>query len=377
MLKPIKTAVIGCGAISDIYLQNLCQFFKIIDVVGCSDLIPERSAQKAEKYGIRQMTNEEIYNDPEIEIVVNLTYPLSHYEVTKDALMAGKHVYSEKMLAVELEEGEELVALAREKGLCLTAAPDTFLGGGLQTARWIVESGMIGEPVMVSGYCHRSYQLTRPDDAIRMIHQAGGGIPFDMGGYYLHAMVNMFGGINRVTGFAQIRNPERKYLNPQSPLYGDPYTEVCINTIAASMEFENGMLGNLLITSESNCEGLQKIEVMGTEGTLCIHDPNNFMGPLTVKRAHNPEPLVIPYTHGFNDRDMRGLGVADMAYAIKNHRTPRADAQLGLHAFEVIHRIWQSTSTNLTYTVKNRACQPKALRTTAFCGQCAENVLDD
>lgn len=377
MIKPIKTAVIGCGVISDIYLKNLCNFFKITEVVGCSDIIPEKAAAQAEKYGIRQMSNEEIYSDPEIEIVVNLTYPLSHYEVTKAALLAGKHVYSEKMIAVELSEGEELVQLAREKGLCLTVAPDTFLGGGLQTARWIVESGMIGEPITVSGFCQRSYQLTRADDAVRMVHQAGGGVPFDMGGYYLHAMVNMFGGIRKASGFAKIRNPDRQYLNPQSPLYKEPYHEVCINTIAAALEFESGVLGSLTITSESGSGELQKIEVVGTQGSLCIHDPNNFMGPLLVKRPHNPEPLVIPYTHGFSEQDTRGVGVADMAYAIRNKRTPRADAQLGLHAFEVIHRVWQSTSTGLSYLIENKACQPKPLPPTALQKQCAESVLDD
>lgn len=375
-LKRFKTAVIGCGVISEIYLKNLCQFFKIIDVVGCSDLLPERSKQRAEQFGIRQMTNEEIYSDPEIEIVVNLTYPLSHYEVTKAALLAGKHVYSEKMIAVTLEEGEELLALARSKNLQLTIAPDTCLGGGIQTARWIVDSGMIGDPIMVSGFCPRSYQLTREDDAVRMIHLPGGGIPFDMGGYYLHAFVNLFGPVSRASGFARIRAPHRTYLNPQSPLYGDEFEETCINTMSAALEFESGVLGSLLVTSECTSNAVQKIEVMGTEGMLSIHDPNNFGGPLTVKRTGNPEPLTIPYTHAFYDTDRRGIGVADMAYAIKNGRRPRLDGALGLHAFEIIHRVWSSTTTGKTYTIKNQVQRPAAMPRTPFGGTCAEHVLD-
>ncbi|MCH5353549.1 MAG: Gfo/Idh/MocA family oxidoreductase [Acutalibacter sp.] len=375
-LKPIKAAVIGCGVISEIYLKNLCEFFKIVDVVGCSDLIPERSKKRAEQFGIRQMTNDEIFADSEIEIVVNLTYPLSHYEVTKAALLAGKHVYSEKMIAVELAEGEELLRLARSKNLQFTVAPDTCLGGGIQTARWIVDSGMIGEPILVSGFCPRSYQLVREDAEVRMVHLPGGGIPFDMGGYYLHAFVNLFGAISRVSGFAQIRNPHRSYLNPRSPLYGDDFEETCINTMSASLQFESGVLGSLLVTSECTADAVQKIEVLGTEGMLSIHDPNNFGGPIRVKRSGNSEELVIPYTHAFFETDRRGLGVADMAYAIKNHRRPRLDASLGLHAFEVIHRVWESTKTGKTYEIVNQTEHPQAMPRTPFGGTCAEHVLD-
>lgn len=373
-LKRIKAAIIGCGVISQIYLENLCKNFQVIDLVGCSDIIPERSQNRAEEFNIRQMTNEEIFMDPEIEIVVNLTFPLAHYDVTKEALLAGKHVYSEKMIAVTLNEGEELVSMARKKGLHFTVAPDSFLGGGLQTARWIIDSGMIGEPVTVSGFCQRGYHLIRPDDYCGMIHLPGGGIPFDIGGYYLHAMVNMFGPIERVTGFAKTRNPDRHFLNPKSPLYKDSFHVDTINTMCASLDFESGVLGSLTITSES-ISGEQKIEVIGTEGLLCIHDPNDFSGPVTVKRSGNSESLIIPYTHPFT-QNSRGVGVADMAYAIKNHRQPRVDASLGLHVFEVVHSVWESTKTGKTYTIKNKTIRPMAIPRTAFIGVPAESVLD-
>jgi predicted dehydrogenase len=375
-LKTIKTAVIGCGVISRIYFQNLCNFFKITQVTGCSDIIPERSKKRAEEFGIQQMTSEEIFRDPEIQIVVNLTDPPSHYEVTRNALNAGKHVYCEKMMAVDLAQGEELLSLARQKKLCYTVAPDTFLGAGPQTARWIIESGMIGTPVLVNGLCQRSYLLDRNDDEIRMIHRPGGGIPFDMGGYYLHSFVNMFGPVARAGGFAKILNQDRKFLNPHSPRYGDAYRETCINTISALLEFESGVLGTLAITSESVNGGPQKIEVVGTEGTLYMHDPNNFFGEISVKRPGNSEPLTIPYTHAFGDQNFRGLGVVDMAYAIRNGRKPRVDADLGLHAFEIIHKVWESTSTGRIYTIQHRAEQPVAMPSTGLGSQCAEGLLD-
>lgn len=375
-LETFKTAVIGCGMISEMYLKNLCNFFRITEVVGCSDIIPERSKKRADQFNIKQMTNEEIYRDPEIKIVVNLTDPPSHYEVTKDALNAGKHVYCEKMMAVTLAEGEELHALARQKKLAYTTAPDAFLGAGLQTARWILDSGMIGTPVAVNGICQRGYLLDRGDDWIRMIHRPGGGIPFDMGGYYLHAFIDWFGPVEKVTGFTRTVNEHRKFLNPHNPLYGDDYAEPCINTIAASLQFKCGVLGSLTITSESIFGGPEKIEVIGTTGTLFVHDPNLFSGPIAVKKRGNPEAMIIPYTHAFGEQPFRGLGVADMAYAVRNNRKPRASADLGLHAFEAVHKVWESTSTGRTYTLEHPAERPQAMPPTGLSSQCAEGTLD-
>jgi predicted dehydrogenase len=161
-LVPYKVALIGAGAISYTYLDNMCNRFDILDVVGCSDIIPERSKARAEEFGIRQMTNEEILADPEISIVVNTTYPKSHYPVTKAALEAGKHVHSEKMLATTFEDAKELAALAASKGLRLGAAPDTFLGGGYQTVRKLVDDGFIGIPLHVNALVMRGYHYAMP-----------------------------------------------------------------------------------------------------------------------------------------------------------------------------------------------------------------------
>jgi predicted dehydrogenase len=377
-LKTIKTAVIGCGAISQIYLQNLCNFFKVTEVTGCADVIPEKSKKRAEEFGIRQMTNDEIFNDPEIKIVVNLTDPLSHYKISKAALNAGKHVYSEKMMAVTLEEGEELFALAREKKLLFTIAPDSFLGGGPQTARWIIDQGMIGTPIIVNGICQRGYHLDGGGDVIGMNHKDGGGIPFDMGGYYLHSFINLFGPVEKAGGFAQIRNEDRKFTNPHNPRYGDNYHETTVNTMSASLQFKSGVLGSLVITSESVWGGslMQKIEVIGSEGTLLMHDPNDFFGSISVKRPGNHEVLFIPYTHAFSDNNYRGLGVVDMAYAIKNNRKPRADAEIGLQSFEIVHKVWKSSSTGQIYTLNNTAGRPEAMPATSMSSQNAEGLLD-
>ncbi len=374
--RRVKAAVIGCGEISEIYLENLTRYFHLVEVVGCSDIISGRAQLRAGQFGLRVMTNEEIYLDPEIELVLNLTYPTSHYEVTKAALLAGKHVYTEKMLAVKLEEGEELAALAREKRLWLTTGPDTCLGGGLQTARYLIDSGMIGTPVMALGFCPRSYPLDRPDDVVRMIHLPGGGIPFDMGGYYLHAFINFFGSIRRAGGFMQIRHQERRFFHPRSPLYGEEHKELSPNTMTANLEFASGVLGCLMMTSECDAGAEEKMEIIGTEGSLFVHDPNFFGGRIALKRTGNAAPMEMPYTHAFHEQNLRGLGAVDLAWAIRTGRKPRLEAAIGLQAFEVIHRVWQSAEDGQIHPIAHQLERPEAMPRTSLIGSCAECVLD-
>ena len=144
-MKRIKTAVVGCGSISDIYMTNLTNGkFTVMELVACSDLMVERMNASAAKFGIKAMSLDEICADPEIEMVICLTTPAAHYPIIKQALLAGKHVFSEKMIAVDLWQGKELVQIANEKGLHLGVAPDTFLGASVQTAKYIVDKGLIG-----------------------------------------------------------------------------------------------------------------------------------------------------------------------------------------------------------------------------------------
>jgi predicted dehydrogenase len=376
-LKRIKAALIGSGAISKNYLSNIKNNFNIIELVGCSDIIPERSAEKAAEYGIRQMTNEEIFRDKDIEIVINTTYPLSHYEVTKAALSAGKHVYSEKMIAVNLEEGKELVELANSKGLLFTMAPDTFLGAGWQAVRHTLDSGLIGEPVSAVGVCIRAYHDTSDDLADRkaFVFSPGGGIPFDMGGYYLHGFIQLFGSISRVSGFAKTRNPVRKYVNPRHPNYGEEFTIDSPNTMTASLEFENGTYVSLTVTSEASLFTKPQFDIHGTEGVLTCFDPNDFNGEILLQRMYN-EPKPVTLLHGYAD-ECRGLGVADMAYAIKNKRRPRAHCDMGYHAFEAVHGIWNSCETGKVYTMKSKCPRPEPIRVGQFYGNAQESMLDD
>jgi predicted dehydrogenase len=336
-MKPfrrMKTALIGSGMISQTYLENCCKTLNILDVVGCSDLVPERSAARATQFGIRQMTNDEILADPSIELVINTTYPVAHYEVSKAALLAGKHVYSEKMLAVTLAEAQELEALARRQGLLLGCAPDTFLGAGLQTARSVLDAGLIGAPVaaqaiLVRGYHH---ERMRQDPEKRFAFCPGGGIVFDVGCYYLTALVNLLGPIRRVCGFSQTRDADRRiYSHPANPEYGQVMRIETPNNTAGTLEFANGVIAVLLTSSES-INVTNSLIIHGTNGRLTLNDPNTFGGPILLE-TKMPGELALPLTHAYTT-NMRGLGAADLAYAARNGREPRAGSASAVHTLE-------------------------------------------
>ncbi|MCL2814075.1 MAG: Gfo/Idh/MocA family oxidoreductase [Oscillospiraceae bacterium] len=358
-IKPVKVGLIGSGQISGTYLNNMINRFKILEVVGCSDIIPERSKARAAEFNIRDMTNEQILSDPEIQIVVNTTYPTSHYEVNKAALLAGKNVHCEKMIAVELDEGKELVALAKQKNLRIGMAPDTFMGAGFQTARKLLDAGLIGEPFMAQAMVVRGYHQDRWEGPMYgFTRQPGGGIPFDMGGYYMHALISLLGPVARAAGFAKCRNPERTVKNIKHEKYGEKFTIDTINLLTGALEFENGVIGNLTLASEGFGE-TPRIEIYGTEGTLICPDPNTFGGPVYLKRSSASEFVSMPLTHGYASGCCRGIGAADMAWAITNGRAHRAHGDMGLHAFEIIHGVWQCSKDGKVHIMES-ACQKPA-----------------
>lgn len=381
--QTIKTAIVGCGAISKKYMHNLQNNFSVIDLAGCTDVVKQSAERAAADFGIKAMTMEEILKDNEIRIVLNLTPPTAHYEVSRRLLEAGKNVYTEKALTIALQEANTLLDLAKEKNVMFTAAPDTFLGGGWQTARKLVDEGFIGEPLTIHAVCTRAYQLTQAAPGLMYVFREGGGMPFDMSGYYLHNMINLVGPIKRVGGFVKTRNQERPFLNPSNPDYGKTCKIEAKNMMTCSLEFESGVYGSLMFTSESNVWPQPTFEIHGTQGILKLFDPDFFSGKLVLQRAFHSDNIIensaeaeMPFTHGFLEGN-RGIGVADMAYAIINGRKPRADASLGRHALEVIVGLVQSCETDTLYTLQSTCERPAALRQGIFGFDAQETVLDD
>lgn len=390
--QKIGVGVIGCGAISKTYLDNLSERFSIIHIVGVADLIEERAQKAAEKYHCKVMTNEEIYSDPEISIVVNLTNVWSHYEVSKAALEHGKHVYSEKMMAENFCRAKELYDLAQKKGVRFALAPDTFLGGGIQTCRKIIDDGFIGKPFAVTAAIVRSYLPDSVSPEGNNIFSEGGTIPFDMGGYYIHAMQNLFGAVKRVSGFCTYL--PKKWSNPGNIRYGEDLTLDSPNLMQASLEFECGVLGNLLAGDYGMSEMDKNfvgpgLYVYGTAGTLYVPDPNTFGGPVKILKSF--EFVELPLSHGFSgenpfldpgeardfwDSSYRGVGIADMAWAITNDRPQRISNEMGLHTIEIIHGVEKACTSGQYYEMTTHPRRPVALRS-GFTGADAEEVFND
>ncbi len=342
MINPVKTAVLGCGNISDAYLTTMINQFKVLDVVGCCDRNPDKAQRQAQKYGIKPLTIEEILADGSIELVVNLTAPVAHYAVIKQLLEGGKHGYTEKVLAVELAQAAELVKIADEKRLYLGAAPDTFLGAAIQTARYVVDSGMLGE--ITSCYC----ALTRDGDllgrAFPFTTRPGGGIGFDVGIYYITALLSILGPVAEVSGIVRTRNPERTDYTLER--FGEPYTLECENLMAGTLQFDCGAVGNILFDSNSIFIQPEKphLVLCGTMGIMYMADPNNFGGDVRVILKGNSDPFIMPPSHAFGD-ECRGLGVAEMAWSLQRGRRNRANKEMAYHALEVLHGIVKSSVT--------------------------------
>ena len=334
-----KVGVIGCGKISGIYLENGA-VFDDVEIVACSDLVLERAEAQAEAFGVpRACAPEELLADEEVEIVLNLSVPVVHAEVSLAALEAGKHVYTEKPLAVGLNDGRRMLEVAEERNLLIGCAPDTFLGGGLQTCRKLIDEGTIGEPVAVTAYMlNHGPEDWHPNPDF--FYQPGAGPMFDLGPYYLSTLATLMGPIRRVTASARVTFPERMITS--DPLAG---TSITVNTpthVAGVMDFESGAVGTLVTSFDVWSENQSRIDLYGTEGTLSLPDPNTFGGPVWLWCSDENAWTEIPLTHPYTE-NCRGLGLADMAQALRSGRPHRASGELGMHALEVIHAFLDSS----------------------------------
>jgi len=349
-IQPVKTAIIGCGGISDAYLGTMINKFKILDVVGGYDRNPDKVKDKVEKYGIKALTWDEIISDPSIEIVVNLTAPTGHYPVIKQLLEAGKHVYTEKVLSVELEHAAELVKIANEKNLYLGAAPDTFLGSAVQTARYVVESGMIGEVTSCVSTLTRDSEIF--SRAFPFTAKPGGGIGFDVGIYSITALLSILGPVKEVSGVVRTRKPERQNFALEN--FGEPFQIECENLMAGTLQFESGTVGNVLFDANSIFTIPERpvLTLHGTLGILYMADPDHFGGEVKVIVKGSNEPFVMQQSHAFSE-EYRGLGVAEMAWSMRMGRKNRASKEMAYHALEVLHGIVKSSAAKTNQVIQS------------------------
>ena len=355
MPDPARVGLIGCGNISDRYFK-FCRAFADVEIVACADLLPERARTKAAQYGVRALQVEELLGDPDIDIVLNLTIPQAHAEVDLAALEAGKHVYSEKPLALELANGQRVLALAEERGLRVGCAPDTFLGGGQQTSRKLIDEGWIGRPVAAVAFlASHGHEHWHPDPTY--YYKAGGGPMLDMGPYYITALVNLLGPVARVSGSTRISFPQRRITS--QPKY-EEIIDVEVSTHqSALLEFAAGLTATVVMSFDVWSHNLPRIEVYGSEGSLVVPDPNTFRGPVLLRRADAETWSEIPLTH--SDRVERSIGVADMASAIRHNRPQRVSGELALHALEVMLAVEEASAGGRHVDIVSSVTRPEPL----------------
>jgi len=357
--KKTKIGVIGCGNISGIYFKNLTQFHNT-EVVACADLALERAKARAAEFNIpRACSVKALLRDPEIEIVVNLTIPHAHARVAVAALKAGKHVYGEKPLGVNRKEGEKILRKASEASKRVGSAPDTFLGAGIQTCRKIIDDGLIGRPVGATAFMmSRGHESWHPDP--EFYYQPGGGPMFDMGPYYLTALIALMGPVRRVTAITQKTFPER--LITSKPKHGSVIQVNVPTHVAGILEFADGAVGTIVTSFDVWRAELPCIEIYGAEGSLGVPDPNGFGGQVRLCGKNDKEWKEMPLSHGYAE-NTRGLGVADMAAALRTGRKHRASGELAFHVLDIMQAFHESSEKGKHVILKSSCEKPAALPT--------------
>src|SRR5215472_5500007 len=351
-----RVGLVGAGYISRTYLAHAADFG--LEVVAVADLDPERARSAAEEHGIAGVaTVDELPHRADVDVVLNLTVPAAHAEVTGAAIAAGRHVYVEKPLAVRRGDGLRLVEAAADAGVRLGAAPDTFLGDGIQTCGRLIDSGVIGEPIggAVVMACH-GHESWHPSP--EFYYQAGGGPLMDMGPYHITALVALLGPVRRVSAASRASLAERTIGS--GPRAGTRFPVEVPTHIVGALEFASGAIVSLLMTFDVWAARLPPFEVFGTEGSLDGPDPNTFTGPVMVWRASHGEWEPMPL-HQSGRPQTRGLGLADMMAAVTAGRPHRASGDLALHVLDVMSGLLESAALGRHVTVSTSCSRPEPI----------------
>ncbi len=354
MVDKVKVGIIGVGNISPAYINGIRQF-EILDLVALADLDVERAKARAKEFSVPQaLSVEELLAHPEVEIIVNLTVPQAHAAVSLAALTAGKNVHAEKPFALSREEGLPVIELAKAKGLLVGCAPDTFLGGGIQTARKLIDDGAIGTPVSAVAYmCSHGPESWHPNP--EFYYKQGGGPLFDMGPYYLTALINLLGPVKRTTASAGISFPERTATSKEK--YGLKIAVEVPTHVAGILDFASGAIGNIIMSFDTWAHNLPLIQIFGSEGSLSVPDPNTFGGSVLLNSNDGKGWVDVPLTHGYTD-NMRGIGVADMAYALRYNRPNRVSGQLAYHVLDIMQSLHEASAEGRHINIQSTASRP-------------------
>lgn len=349
--------IVGTGVISGTYLDHLGRL-PGVEVVAVADLDLARAQAIADQHaGIRALSPADLMAAPDVDLVLNLTIPAAHAPVHQAALQAGKHVYGEKPLAVDRAEAEPLLKLAAANNLRIGCAPDTVLGTGTQTARAALDRGDIGVPTAASAsFVTPGHELWHP--APEFYYQPGGGPVLDMGPYYVTSLVTLLGPVRRVTGRAGRAKQQRTVAS--GPKAGQVFEVEVPTHVSGILEHASGALTTVLMSFDVWAARLPKIEIYGTEGSLSVPDPNTFDGTVEIATATERNWTPLPVLGGYAGAG-RGVGVADMARAIRTGGPHRADGALAYHVLDVLESLLEAADQDQPVDVASTVERPAAV----------------
>lgn len=369
MAKTYGVGIMGAGNISGAYLR-LAPLFKGLEVRAVADIVPAAAQKRAEEFGVRAQTPDELLKNSEIDVIVNLTIPATHYGVSMDIVSAGKHAYSEKPFVLSLEEGMALKKAAADRNLKVGSAPDTFLGGAHQQARQIIDSGQLGK--IMSGTTHvmsRGMEHWHPNPDF--FFQPGAGPILDLGPYYVTELIHLLGPVKRLSAFTNMARTERE-VTADGPFKGSFVKVGTPTTIHGVLEFDNGAIVTIGASWDVAAHGHHNIELYGTDGSIFVPDPNFFGGDLVTANIAGERSNVTAWDHPFGkpNQDLdkptpranyRAAGLADMMNSIESGKTARCGLDVALHAVDVMTSLLKAGESGQVLTLSTTCARPDAL----------------
>lgn len=357
-MTPVGIGLIGAGNISSQYLTAV-KSFPILEIKGIADLNNDAARARGNEFGVPALSVDALLADPAVEIVVNLTVPLAHVAVGLKAVAAGKHVHSEKPLGVTVAEARRLIDAARAKGVRVGCAPDTFLGGAHQTCRKLIDEGAIGQPISgIAFFGTPGHERWHPNPGF--YYQPGGGPVLDMGPYYITDLVNLLGPVSRVAAITSSLRKQR--LITSEPNKGKTVPVEVATHAAGTLEFVSGALVTAVFSFDIARYRHAPIEIYGSSGSLGVPDPNFFDGEILLSTA-TEDWRSVPVQHGHAEHNLRIMGVADMATAIRSGRPHRASGDLAFHVLEVMEAFQRSSDSGAHVTIGSRPERPAMMPT--------------
>ena len=372
MNKVFKVGLIGCGHIAETYFRGH-QYFNNFKIVACADINQKAADRCAKLYNIKSTSVRSLLKDKEIEVILNLTIPQAHYSVSKKVLNAGKHVYSEKPLATQFQKGKELVNLAKRKKLYIGNAPDTFLGGGGQKARELIDSDLIGEIKLGNAiFAFPGVESFHPTP--ESWYRKQGGPVIDMGPYFFSTLVNLLGPAKQVQGRTLTAFKRRIY--GAGPKKGKTFKVEVPTTYLATVQFKNGAIIQITISFDVINHQRNHMELYGTKGSIIVPDPNMFGGSVYISVTeggrwgeHKTDKMQLGKINitslsgrsneSPTNANYRSVGMSEMLYAIEKGKKHRCNGELSLHVLDIIESTMKAAITGKPQKIKTTCDKPK------------------